>query len=657
MNSRQRIVQARFLDNEERVIKRLNQVYNRCWSDTTALYERLSDDVKGLTGAIKLLDKDDPQRAVLQSRLQAKIYQRDFQRQLGKQLEGIVDNMFLSEYKTVSDYLTGCYDEGFIGTLYDLHGQGVPFSIPINQQAVVHAVQLDSKISEGLYTRLGENTKLLKQKIMAQTSRMMVLGTSYAEASKQLSNYTNIGFNRSVRIMRTEGHRIQCQASMDALTDAKEMGADVVKQWDATLDGKTRPTHIMVDGEIRELEEPFSNGLMFAGDPNGEAREVINCRCALLNRARWGLEDGFTKYDSFEDKLVTFESPEHYDHFKKWYFSDDNKKYMQFVQNLEDKYETRNFADILGRMTGKEYDTFKKLEANRPKYTPMTKVVEPTAQPDNAIKYKPDYGSDLAEKFGHAHYDEMHKRVVDCADETASAVWKKYESQIKVGDANYRGHDHCQGSRIYVNGKNDSLGNSFQRPYQVSFHESGHAIDYLVRDLGEGVGMHYSATYKNGLFPQTIENEVKAWVDRYDRELKALFKRHKGDLQWFRNNGFIDDWPWDMYKRGLYSEAYIMPKYKKSMAYGAVQKEIKSIGSMHVYGDLSDIVEGASGGKIQCGIGHGASYWKQRKFAGVNGGLATEAFAEMLDSTFANHESLELLRKNFQSRVLFSTKC
>ena len=54
-------------------------------------------------------------------------------------------------------------------------------------------------------------------------------------------------------------------------------------------------SHQKVDGEIRELDEPFSNGLMFPGDPAGGAAEVVNCRCALLQRARWALDDEFTK--------------------------------------------------------------------------------------------------------------------------------------------------------------------------------------------------------------------------------------------------------------------------------------------------------------------------------------------------------------------------
>lgn len=43
---------------------------------------------------------------------------------------------------------------------------------------------------------------------------------------------------------------------------AKSRGANVLKQWDATLDGRTRPSHARIDGEIREsdLNAALQNG-------------------------------------------------------------------------------------------------------------------------------------------------------------------------------------------------------------------------------------------------------------------------------------------------------------------------------------------------------------------------------------------------------------
>ena len=60
------------------------------------------------------------------------------------------------------------------------------------------------------------------------------------------------------------------------------MGIKVRKEWLATLDGRTRHSHAMLDGEKVDNEKKFSNGCMFPGDPNGPAAEVYNCRCTLI---------------------------------------------------------------------------------------------------------------------------------------------------------------------------------------------------------------------------------------------------------------------------------------------------------------------------------------------------------------------------------------
>ncbi len=43
------------------------------------------------------------------------------------------------------------YEIGYTGTMYDLAGQGIPLVMPINQLAMVKAVQLSSKVSKRLY--------------------------------------------------------------------------------------------------------------------------------------------------------------------------------------------------------------------------------------------------------------------------------------------------------------------------------------------------------------------------------------------------------------------------------------------------------------------------------------------------------------------------
>ena len=385
MNRRQKLVQQRFLDDEEAVIKRLKTVYNQSLTDINKKVNELDSSIAMLQKALKDIDGDDigdlamavlkgknytPQEAqeTIRSMLQSKVYQKKYQAALQKQVGGILDKMQDKEFKVVADYLDECYTNGFVGTMYDLQGQGIPLCFPLDQEQMVRAVQLDSKISKGLYTRLGEDISLLKKKIAAQVSRGISTGMSYQQVAQQLAGVSNIGFNNAVRIARTEGHRIQCQAGMDACYKAKERGADVVKKWDSTLDAKTRESHIAVDGEIRELDKPFSNGLMFPSDPNGAAAEVINCRCALLQDARWALEGSFTKMNNFTKQIEEFDGPEDYEEFKKAFFSKENRKYMNYVEQMEDKYKTKDFSKVLAKMSDREYNHYSKLLRESPLY-------------------------------------------------------------------------------------------------------------------------------------------------------------------------------------------------------------------------------------------------------------------------------------------------
>lgn len=178
---------------------------------------------------------------------------------------------------------------------------------------------LDSKVSGGLYSALGVDVKGLKKSIAAEITRGIASGMSYADIARNISNVSKAPLSRAKTIARTEGHRIQQASTRDAQRFAKSKGVDVVKQWDATLDGKTRDSHRAVDGEIRELDEKFSNGLEYPGDPNGPAAEVINCRCVSLSRARGALDADELK--TLRDRAAFFglDKSANFENFKKKY--------------------------------------------------------------------------------------------------------------------------------------------------------------------------------------------------------------------------------------------------------------------------------------------------------------------------------------------------
>jgi len=97
---------------------------------------------------------------------------------------------------------------------------------------------------------------------------------------------SDITKNRARTIVRTESVRA---ANIGYMIGAFDSPWEQVKEWVAVDDARTRPTHrhsTGVDGEKRDFLKPFSNGLLYPGDPNAPAKEVINCRCRVTFRVK-----------------------------------------------------------------------------------------------------------------------------------------------------------------------------------------------------------------------------------------------------------------------------------------------------------------------------------------------------------------------------------
>ena len=58
-------------------------------------------------------------------------------------------------------------------------------------------------------------------------------------------------------------------------------GQALNKTWVTMHDERVRPSHAELDNETQSMDDPFSNGLQYPGDPTGDPDEVINCRCVL----------------------------------------------------------------------------------------------------------------------------------------------------------------------------------------------------------------------------------------------------------------------------------------------------------------------------------------------------------------------------------------
>lgn len=308
MNKREKEVIQLQLEAEEDILAELEKQYQRALND--------------INEKIKFLQTDEL--------TQSRIYQIQYQQALKGQIEGIIEKLHSDGYTSLQQFLNNAYTDAFIATAYDLAGQGIPLIMPIDQNAAVKAIITDSKIKEDLYTALGVDAKGLKKAIRQEITRGIASGMHYQDIARNISDASKAPLSRAKTIAKTESHRIQQASTYDAQKAAKKRGADVVKQWDSTLDGRTRSTHRHLDGQIKEVEEPFEmdgKKAMFPGE-FGDPAEDVNCRCVSLTRARWALDD---------DELKTLQNrAEYFGLDKTKNFEEYKEKYLKSIEKPED---------------------------------------------------------------------------------------------------------------------------------------------------------------------------------------------------------------------------------------------------------------------------------------------------------------------------------
>lgn len=307
MNKRQKDVLQYQIYGEKVILAELEKQYQKALND--------------INRKIRILESDEL--------TQSRIYRLEHQKALKAQVQAILEKLHADEYSTIQQFLSASYTDGFLGTMYDLHGQGVPLIFPVDPKDAVRAVLTESKLSLDLYEALGVDTAKLTRTISTEITRGIASDLAYTDIARNISNAAKAPLSRAKTIVQTESHRIQQASTLDAQRKAKSRGADVVKQWNSTLDGETRPTHRKLDGQIREIEEPFeANGekAMYPGG-FGDPAEDCNCRCVSLTRAKWALGD---------DELNTLkERAEFFGLDKTEDFEDFKKKYTKAAESIE----------------------------------------------------------------------------------------------------------------------------------------------------------------------------------------------------------------------------------------------------------------------------------------------------------------------------------
>ena len=110
----------------------------------------------------------------------------------------------------------------------------------------------------------------------------ILTGDSIPKIAKRVQGIVNRNKADAIRIARTETTRVENAGRLDSFKQGEKMGLKLKKKWISTIDSRTRTSHVHMMGEEVGLDENFSNGLDHPGGMGGSAKDVCNCRCAML---------------------------------------------------------------------------------------------------------------------------------------------------------------------------------------------------------------------------------------------------------------------------------------------------------------------------------------------------------------------------------------
>lgn len=269
--------------------KRISKVY----ADT------LEEAKTKLTAVLKEFQEEDKKRAqlVADGKLKQRAYVAWRQELLGKakHLQDMIDvltedftNADKIAMKIVSGEALDVYALNANFAAYDIErGTGMNLSWTLYDHSTVERMLRDDPDLLPLPSvDIPLDKRWNKQHITAAITRGILLGDPIPDIAQRLLNVANMDLNAAIRSARTATTAAECAGRINTYKQAASMGIQLKQMWRATLDGKTRHAHRLLDGQMVDIGEKFKvDGyeLEYPGDPSAPGYLVYNCRCTVVS--------------------------------------------------------------------------------------------------------------------------------------------------------------------------------------------------------------------------------------------------------------------------------------------------------------------------------------------------------------------------------------
>lgn len=209
---------------------------------------------------------------------------------------------------------------------------------------------------------------------MTQVSSIMTQSIVQGEdiptiASRISSELPTRNRNAAIRDARTMTTSAQNGGREDAYKRAAGMGIEFKERWVATLDGRTRHAHRLLDGQKKPVGGMFKvDGyeLEFPGDPKAPPYLVYNCRCTTIAEdSDMGLSGNFTEDGFvFHDDILGDQT------YEEWKADKGNSVFSKSDRNKKKDYDQYyEYRDTLGKkstLAPKDFREFKTIKYTKP---------------------------------------------------------------------------------------------------------------------------------------------------------------------------------------------------------------------------------------------------------------------------------------------------
>lgn len=463
----------------------------------------------------------------------------------------------------------------------------------LNQDTVLRLIKDSPAVLPKAKAKIAKNKQWNTPKLRSALTHAIVQGDSIPKLSKKVEEICGSNKAIATRNARTMMTGARNAGTLAAYVRAEQNGMHIQKQWMAALDERTRVSHRHLDGEIKPVNEKFSNGLMHPGDTTGRPAEVYNCRCTMVPIVNDQLYEG-ERASKLKDMS--------YDEWRN--------------AQPKPKSKTKKKKKIAGKQAGNENKTTEVPKNKADLINALESAKREAARDDSKISEYREAVRELSENvpFGEFFENQLEKKYIIGLDETLkraenlqadfAKMYRSWQCQFSFLPTKSGAAYNMIDRHVYVNAKECADGDAISTPYQVFFHELGHLID----------------------------NQAASPINSFISVSARLTKLIKSDWAKFRDD--IAD------KLGVSGKPNAQRRNSVAIDYirTVLAKGDNGKINLMAWAGVSDTIEGCTKVSYPLGAGHGASYHKRKDVT------AAEFFAEACSAAIANPASFETFK-------------